>query len=177
MEYLDVLNERGEKTGERKLRSEVHRDGDWHRAVHMWLINPEGELLIQKRSPHKYTHPNKWAGSVAGHISAGDSSQVTAVREMGEELGVSVNADDLTLITTITKQSILNEGAVINSEFVDIYLLNIDLDLSTVKLQEEEVSEVKFVEVAELKRLIVERADEFVQDPKEYAVLFEHLQK
>lgn len=33
MEQLDVLNEKGEKTGKIKLREECHRDGDWHKVA------------------------------------------------------------------------------------------------------------------------------------------------
>lgn len=36
-EYFDVLDENGNLTGRKKLRSEVHRDGDWHKATR--LIN------------------------------------------------------------------------------------------------------------------------------------------
>ena len=53
MEYFDVLDENGNKTGKLKLRNEVHRDGDWHRGVHVWIINSFGELLLQRRSPNK----------------------------------------------------------------------------------------------------------------------------
>jgi hypothetical protein len=40
-----------------KPRQAVHRDGDWHRAVHIWLINSKGELVLQKRSKFKDTFP------------------------------------------------------------------------------------------------------------------------
>lgn len=41
-EYFDVLDSNGHKTGRIKLRSEVHRDGDWHRAVNIWIVNGGG---------------------------------------------------------------------------------------------------------------------------------------
>ena len=61
-------------TGERKLKSEVHRDGDWHRSSHVWLLSPEGRLLLQRRSEAKVTWPGLWDVSAAGHISAGESA-------------------------------------------------------------------------------------------------------
>ena len=48
MEYLDILDENGNLTGEKKLRTEVHRDGDWHKAVHVWILNSKNQLLLQK---------------------------------------------------------------------------------------------------------------------------------
>lgn len=57
-EYFDLLDENGNKTGNIKLRSEVHRDGDWHKAVHIWIINDEGEILLQRRCATKESYPN-----------------------------------------------------------------------------------------------------------------------
>ena len=45
-EYFDVLDSNGHKTGRIKLRSEVHRDGDWHRAVNIWIVNGGGCFLV-----------------------------------------------------------------------------------------------------------------------------------
>jgi hypothetical protein len=45
-EYLDVLDSKGVHTGERKLRAHVHRDGDWHRTVHVWVLNSARSTCI-----------------------------------------------------------------------------------------------------------------------------------
>ena len=61
------------------LMSEVHRDGDYHRAVHVWIYSEStGELLLQRRADCKDSWPGKWDISSAGHISAGDSSLFSA---------------------------------------------------------------------------------------------------
>lgn len=75
-EFFDVRREDGSLTGEVKLRSLVHRDGDWHGTVHMWVADrtPEGKcrLLIQKRSQDKDNFPGYCDISSAGHLDAGD---------------------------------------------------------------------------------------------------------
>ena len=48
-EYFDILDENGKKTGKTKLRKEVHKDGDWHKAVHVWIINDKNEILLQRK--------------------------------------------------------------------------------------------------------------------------------
>ncbi|MGV7468041.1 NUDIX domain-containing protein, partial [Mycobacterium kansasii] len=64
----------------------MHRDGDYHRAVHVWIYcESTNELLLQKRSDCKDSWPGQWDISSAGHISAGDSSLITARRELHEE--------------------------------------------------------------------------------------------
>ena len=79
-------------TGAIKARAAVHRDRDWHRSVHVWLLDPVGRaLLLQKRSMKKDTFPGRWDISVAGHIGAGDDARGAAVREAEEELGIQVS--------------------------------------------------------------------------------------
>lgn len=60
LELFDVLDENGHKTGKTKERSQVHRDGDWHRAVNIWVINDHDEVLLQKRAAHKDSWPGYW---------------------------------------------------------------------------------------------------------------------
>ncbi|CAI0420990.1 unnamed protein product [Linum tenue] len=94
-EHLDVLTKTGEKTGVSKPRGAVHRDGDYHRAVHVWIFaESTQQLLLQKRADCKDSWPGQWDISSAGHISAGDSSLVSARRELQEELGISLPRDE-----------------------------------------------------------------------------------
>nr|KJB16150.1 hypothetical protein B456_002G214900 [Gossypium raimondii] len=79
VEYLDVLTKIGKKIGVSKPRGDVHRDGDYHKAVHVWnFAERTQELLLQKRADCKDSWPGLWDISSAGHISAGDSSLITA---------------------------------------------------------------------------------------------------
>ena len=57
MEILDIINEDGKVIGS-KERKEVYKDGDLHRTIHIWIINSNKELLVQKRSQKKETFPN-----------------------------------------------------------------------------------------------------------------------
>ena len=97
-EFFDVLDENGNKTGKIKLRSEVHRDGDLHKSVHIWIINYNGDVLLQRRCPTKDSYPNMLDISCAGHLTAGDSSLDGAIRELKEELNLDINPKDLQLI-------------------------------------------------------------------------------
>ncbi len=70
-------------------RAEVHANNLRHRAVHLFVFNPKGELLLQKRSRWKDRHPNVWDSSAAGHVEAGEEYDATAERELREELGIA----------------------------------------------------------------------------------------
>jgi isopentenyldiphosphate isomerase len=73
----------------REMRSVVHELGLRHRGVHVLLFNPDGELLIQKRSQDRSTSPSAWDCSVSEHVRSGETYLEAAVRGLREELGLS----------------------------------------------------------------------------------------
>ena len=73
MEYIDIFDENNNPTGQIKEKGKAHEEGDFHRTAHVWIINDKNELLLQKRSANKKSHPNCWDISGAGHIKAGES--------------------------------------------------------------------------------------------------------
>jgi isopentenyldiphosphate isomerase len=146
-EYFDVLTSSGSLTGEKKLRSLVHQDGDWHRSVHVWLYSAKhNSILLQKRAACKDSFPSRWDVSCAGHLSSGESSLQAALNELQEELGVEINQskDKLQFLTSIPRTVISQQGRFIDNEWTDVYFLPCDLDVKQFKLQEEEVQEVKW---------------------------------
>eukprot|EP01118_Nematostelium_gracile_P002034 TRINITY_DN12131_c0_g1_i1.p1 TRINITY_DN12131_c0_g1~~TRINITY_DN12131_c0_g1_i1.p1 ORF type:complete len:187 (-),score=50.02 TRINITY_DN12131_c0_g1_i1:4-564(-) len=180
-ELLDVLDENGNQTGVALPRSEVHKKGLWHRVVHLWIVNKKGELIIQKRSPQKESWPNKWDISAAGHCSAGDSSVVSAMREVEEELGYKLELKEIedAFLFSVKIESIQNGGAYINKEWVDLYLLEKEIDLSTLVLQESELTEVKWIHYRDLVTKLNENDQDFVpcETQSEYRKLFTILQE
>lgn len=87
-EMLTVVNDHDEVIGSER-RDVIHRDGLTHRAVHVFALNPKGEIFLQKRSRLKDNCPGLWDSSAAGHVDAGESYLDCAVRELKEELGLS----------------------------------------------------------------------------------------
>ncbi|KAA8540570.1 hypothetical protein F0562_024511 [Nyssa sinensis] len=169
VEHLDVLTKTGQKTSQKtgisKPRGDVHRDGDYHRAVHVWIYaESTQELLLQRRADCKDSWPGLWDISSAGHISAGDSSLVTARRELHEELGVILPKDAFELLFVFLQECVINDGKYINNEFNDVYLVTtlapIPLDAFT--LQESEVSAVKYISFEEYKILLAKEDPEYV---------------
>lgn len=100
LELLDLVDENGVPTGEVKERELVHRDGDRHRTSHVWLFrqrNGRWQVLLQKRSEQKDSHPGCYDISSAGHIPAGVDWVSSALRELEEELGLHMQAEQLHL--------------------------------------------------------------------------------
>jgi len=88
-ELFDVVDEANQVIGQRS-RGEVHAERLRHRAVHIFVFNKRGEIFLQKRSRWKDKQPRKWDSSAAGHVNAGDTYEITAPRELEEELGIQV---------------------------------------------------------------------------------------
>lgn len=176
MEYLDVLNEEGNLTGEKKLRSNVHSDRDWHRLAFVWIMNSNHELLIQKRSIKKDANPGKWDVSCGGHVIAGDDTISTMAKEIDEELGIKISKESLRYLFS-TKQESVSGFDHIEKYFDDVFLLEIDIPISKIKIQKEEVDEVKYVPWNEVENLILKEPNSFASREKNYIEFFKLLHK
>ena len=119
-EQIDILTSDGKKTGEVRSRDEVHTLGLWHRTVHILLFAAQGNILFQLRAHDKENNPNLYDTSCAGHISAGDESLESALREIREELGLKKNPEDLMYLFESTHESVLNGGSYLDNEFYDV---------------------------------------------------------
>ena len=86
-EQFEVFDEQGNSCG-LVNRSEVHRQGLWHKSVQVFVFNNAGDLLIQKRSADKDIYPDCWDGSVGEHLLPGEAYVDGARRGLREELGI-----------------------------------------------------------------------------------------
>jgi len=87
-ELFDVVDEQ-DSVIDVLPRSEVHRQKLRHRACHIFVFRPDGRLLIHKRADNKEEFPSVWTSSASGHVSSGESYQLSARRELEEELGIT----------------------------------------------------------------------------------------
>ncbi len=118
-EVFDVVDERDEVVG-RDFRREIHRRGLRHRAIHIFWLRPDGQLCLQRRSYAKDNCPGLLSSSCAGHVDAGEGYLAAAVRELREELGISVASAQLEEIDYAPCHADLG------NEFVRSYLLRGD---------------------------------------------------
>ena len=162
-ELFDVLDAEGRPTGVAKRRGDVHRDGDWHGALHIWVcgVGDDGRpyAIFQRRSMTKDTWPGYLDTAIGGHIRSGEPL-VETVREAEEEIGLAVSIDDLTRIgwRAIGGQ----RGQVIDREVQSIYAVRCDQPLSDYRLHPQEVDALVAVELDAVRRLF---ADETEQVP------------
>ncbi len=78
-EYFANSKEQFVKTG--KVSSRV-------RSIRLLLLNSDGRIYLQKRSRNKPENPGLFDKTIGGHLSSGDSWEMTVVKECAEELGI-----------------------------------------------------------------------------------------
>lgn len=171
-EFIDILDENGNKTGAVKDIMEVHRDGDWHRVVFVYVMNSDGEILLQKRSKKMFIYPNTWDMSAAGHISSNEESEDSARKELFEETGLKT--DNLKYLFTITQKMRLNDGKILNNEFCDAYITVTD-NFDSLATDGVEVAAFKFVKIDDLKKMVADNDPNLVPHRESYEKLFEYL--
>ena len=155
MELLDVVDEHGVPTGEVVSRDVAHRTGVRHRTSHVWMLRKKNgrlEILAQKRSENKDSHPGCYDISSAGHIPAGEDFVSSALRELEEELGVTAKPEDLVYCG---QRHFAYEKEFYGEMFRDdqvsnVYYLWCDKEPEEFVLQKEEVSEVRWFAFSEL---------------------------
>lgn len=125
-ELLDVFDERGWHLGT-KRRGDVHRDGDWHLAFHLWVVGAGG-VLFQRRAADKSSWPGYLDASAAGHLIAGEAVQ-DGVREAEEELGAAYAFDDLEALG-VHRVADTERSGVVNRELQHVFAVRDERPLS-----------------------------------------------
>ncbi len=154
-ELVDIIDPVSNKrTGKSVMKSVAHAQGIWHPAVHVWIYNSKGEVLLQHRAKCKKLFPDKWDISVGGHVGFKEKIVDVAVREVKEEIGLSISKTDLKKVFSFKWHVLANDG-IINNEFVTVFLLEYNGLVKDLVLQKEEVDDARFFTIPFLKKEIV----------------------
>lgn len=165
-EIFDIYDGTGQPLNITKTKSEVHKNGFWHKSFHCWVIykNPKGIdfIVLQKRASNKKTWPNKLDITAAGHIKSGEVLE-GGLREIKEEIGLDISMDKLIPLGRRVCVEEFDSNS-INHEFQDIFFLKDNRPLSSYKMQEDEVSGLVAIEVDKALDLFSQKIKEFEVD-------------
>lgn len=158
-EVLDIFTRDGEYLGT-KTRSECHlkNPGFYHKPVWIWIVNDDGQFLVQKRSEAKKWFAGYWDIPSAGHLNAGEKPVDGAVRETKEELGIDTKPEDYRYVGEYISDTTWELG--------QVYLLKSNVKAEDMKLQEEEVEQVKWLSFDEFEDLL--NSDAFIPYDEEF---------
>lgn len=143
-EYWDLYDENRNPLGRTIKRGDAFAEGEYYVCCEMWLQNSKEEFLLTQR------HPDKKAGGLweftGGGVLAGETTKQAAVRELQEELGITVEEPELELLA-------VNQ---FRNYFMDIFVVKKDVSVENLTLQPEEVVDAKWVSDTELREMIAE---------------------
>ncbi len=145
LEFIDVIDINRLPIGKVIQRGEMLLDNEYFLSVHVWIVNSKKQFLLQRRVLTKKVEPGKWSVS-GGVVDAGESSIDGCCRETLEEVGIVVDKNSAKLILKLEKPDAW--GAL-----VDVWLVKYDGAIEDIVFQKEEVSDVRWASVKEIREL------------------------
>lgn len=142
MELLQVFDKDRTALHESVSRDDKYNlpDGKYFMIVLVFIENSEGKFLMQKTSKSRHS----CIATTGGHVSFGDTSFSTVLKEVKEELGLNLDKQDIKYVDTFVYKDCL----------LETYYVKKDIDINTLTIQEEEVEYVKWFSVNEIMGLI-----------------------
>lgn len=151
MEYLDIYDEEGKHIGKEE-RSIVHRDALWHKTVHCWLYDKEGNIYFQIRKDK-----NKLYTTASGHVQAGESLREAFGREIKEEIGYKVDyekAMEIDIVKFVMDREEPDGSIFKDRVFANVYCCEFAGNLDEFNYQEEELNGIVKINAKEVLEII-----------------------
>lgn len=151
-EYYEVVDIAGSPRGKLRRHDELPSVGECRPAVAVWVINSKGEYLISRRAPG-IAHAGMWQ-TTEGGIIAGESSRAAALREVREELGVTLDEASGRLWKMYGWPIPGCEGRTLYYTWI----FRSEADIADIRLQPEETCDAKWASPDEIRAMIAEGA-------------------
>lgn len=143
-ELFDILDKDGNPTGKTKPRGIPFAEGEYRRVVHIVILSSDGRMLIQQRQFFKSGWSGMWDVTVGGSALAGENGREAAQRELFEEIGLSIDFTD--------ERPVLTHA--FDRGFDDFFVFVRDVEINTLKLQPEEVRDVRWADCKTVLKMI-----------------------
>jgi isopentenyl-diphosphate delta-isomerase len=155
MQEVILVNEFDEPIGSME-KMEAHEKALLHRAFSVFLFNKKGEMLLQKRAASKYHSPSLWTNACCSHPMPGEETKQAALRRLEEELGF---ATSINKAFHFTYKAVFDNGLT-EHEFDHVFVGEYE---GVMILNTEEVSEVCYKQMADIKTEIEHNARDYTE--------------
>ena len=143
MELRDLYDINSNKTDKTYYKGDPIPEGYYPMVVMVVIRNSKGEFLMQKRVERK---GGDW-GVTGGHPKSGETPINGIITEVKEELGLDFKQEEFTLY----------DSGCDGKDAFKMYFVNKDIDLNDIKIQEEELSEVRWFSMDTLKKMVEDK--------------------
>ena len=152
MERVDLWDENRTKVLRTIVRGEAILSHERSISVHCYIVNQQGQILIQKRSMQE-THFQGWWSTLGGAVTHGNSSLATVKLEAQEELGLEFTEEQIKWLLSFKRAK----------DIVDVYVIHAEVDLAKIVMAPDEVIDVRWATFDEIESMIAEHT--FIQQP------------
>ena len=139
-ELRDLYDINSNKTNKTYRKGDIIPNGYYPMVVMVVIRNSKGEFLMQKRVGSK---GGDW-GVTGGHPKSGETPLEGIITEVKEELGLDFS----------NEKFIEYDSGCDGNDCYKMYFVNKDIDVKDIKIQEEELSEVRWFSMNELKHMV-----------------------
>lgn len=140
MEKRDLYDINGNKTDLTYFKGDKIPSGYYPMVVMIAIQNSEGKFLMQKRVEEKGGD----YGVTGGHPKSGETPYEGIITEVKEELGIDISNNEI----------IEFDSGCDLKDCYKMYYTKLDLDLSKLNIQKEELSEVRWFSLEELQDMV-----------------------
>ena len=142
-------------------RDYIQKKGLWHRVVGLWIVDEAtGDMLVQTRQSGRGLDDGKLDSSASGHVDPGEDYIDTAVREASEEIGVSLEKDDLEEIAYFQTQN--TSGDKILNRFTKVFLVRLGREALELSIDDAELGGVEWLSAAKVAGLATNHPEQTV---------------
>lgn len=138
MEQWDLYTKDRTPTGETHLRGVPLPEGRYHLVVHIWIQNSAGQFLVSQRAASRPTFPLMWE-CVGGSVVKGEDSLKGALREVKEEVGLSLPPETGRLVHSEVRE----EGF---HDILDVWLFPYDGPVALENATTDEVAQCRWLD-------------------------------
>lgn len=156
-EEVILVNTQDEQIGTMP-KMEAHEKAQLHRAFSVFIMNDNGETMLQQRAAHKYHSPLLWTNTCCSHQRVGETNIEAGQRRLQEEMGFT--ADLKELFSFIYKAPFDNGLTEHELDHVMMGSYN-----GSPKINQEEVADFKWMKPEDIQKDIAE-------NPEQYTVWF-----
>lgn len=139
-ELRDLYDANSVKTDKTYRKGDIIPEGYYPMVVMVVIKNSNGDFLMQKRVKEK---GGDW-GVTGGHPKAGETPLEGIITEVKEELGLDFSQENF----------IEYDSGCDGKDCYKMYFVNKDVELEDIIIQEDELSEVRWFSMTELKHMV-----------------------
>ena len=162
MEYIDIFTRDGQYTGITRPKHDPKKPGEYYKHVLIIMKTTdspapgegEGQYIVQQRSLKAKYYAGKW-DMTGGAVMAREEPEVAAIREVQEELNITIPAQDIQL--GFERIVDWDDGTGL---LLSVFMCRVDVPQDGFKFNPREVNDVKVMSFHEFLHHVSDHNDE-----------------